>query len=306
MTTNIVYLDKFFLGNLAMDYLILWCAGRLGQVRAGNLRLLAGAGLGSLYSILIFIPGTQQLFSPYVKIAVSLLMVAAAFAPLPPRRMLTCLVFFYLGSFGLGGMVMGFSYLIYRGGYFTGAQLVMQTVDRYMLPVMVLAALCIWAAANLAPRYLRGRVKKCSHRLPVIISLWGKKVEVNSLVDTGNNLTDPVTGVPVVVVEYAAVKEILPEPLRSAIEQYGDGMQIVSKMYQTPWNDRLRLIPFRSLGNDKGLLLGIRPDRVEIKSGAQTISVNQLVLAIHNSRLDPGLEYRALLHPGLLDGATAA
>lgn len=306
MTSNIVYLDKVFIGNLAMNYVILWCAGKFGQVRVGCLRLLAGAGLGSLYSILMFFPETQQYFSFYVKVAVSLLMVVVAFTPLPPRRMLVCLGFFYLGSFGLGGMVMGFSYLVYQGGYFTGAKYVTEIMDRYMFPGLVLGVLCAWLVTHLVPKYMRGKIKKDSFRFPVTIHLWGKKTVVNGLVDTGNNLTDPVTGVPVMVVEYSAVKDILPESLRSAIELYGDGMQAVRALSETPWTDRLRLIPFRSLGNDKGLLLGIRPDLVEIESQTGIKAVDRLVLAVHNSRLDPGSEYRALLHPDLLDKATAA
>lgn len=306
MTLEVVYLDKIFIGNLAMNYVILWFAGKFGQVRAGRLRLLAGAGLGSLYAILMFFPGTRQYFSFYVKIVVSLLMVAAAFAPLPPRRMLVCLGFFYLGSFALGGMVMGFSYLVYQGGYFSGAKYVMEIMDRYMMPGLPLAVLCIWLVTRLIPKYMRSKIKKDSFRLPVTIHLWGKRTVVNSLVDTGNNLTDPVTGVPVMVVEYAAVRDILPEPMRLAIEKYGDGMGVVSALSQTDWTERLRLIPFRSLGNDKGLLLGIRPDRVEIESESGIKAVDRLVLAIHNSRLDPGSAYRALLHPDLLDKATAA
>ncbi|GBF34441.1 sporulation sigma-E factor processing peptidase [Desulfocucumis palustris] len=306
MSEHVVYLDKVFIGNLAVNYLILRTSGRLAGVRGNRIRLLVAAGLGSLYAVLMFLPGTGRYFYFFIKIAVSLLMVGVAFLPLPVRRYLSCLGFFYLGSFLLGGAVMGFSYLIYRGGYYQGVKNVLEVVDRYLWPGLILAALVLLGASVAVPRQLRGRLKKDALKMPVTIILWGKKVVVEGLVDTGNSLTDPVSGVPVMVVEYGALKNILPDPLKAAMEKYRDGMTVVSVMAGTRWNERLRLIPFKSLGNDRGLLLGIRPDCLEIKSGSEIKRVEKTVLAIHNSRLDPGRQYSALLHPDLVENVPAA
>ncbi|KJS14691.1 MAG: hypothetical protein VR69_16640 [Peptococcaceae bacterium BRH_c4b] len=306
MGENVVYLDNVFIGNLAVNYIILWVAGRMTGIRGGWVRLLLAAGLGSLYAVLMFLPGTGQYFYFFIKIAVSLAMVGLAYAPLPARRFIACLGFFYLGSFLLGGMVIGFSYLIYRGGYFSGVKYVLTIINRYLWPAFTLAVLCTLLAALLAPAIVRRRLKKDALKLPVTICLWGNKVVVEGLVDTGNSLTDPVSGVPVMVVEYAAVRDILPAPLKAAVELYSDGMLVLSAMADTPWNNRLRLIPFKSLGTDKGLLLGIRPDCLEIKSERGIKRVVQTVLAIHNSSLAPGREYSALLHPDLIDSAPAA
>lgn len=306
MTEHVVYLDKIFIGNLAVNYLILWTSGRLARVRGNSIRLLIAAGIGSIYAVLMFLPGTGQYFYFFIKIAVSLIMVGVAFLPLPVRRYLACVGFFYLGSFILGGAVMGFSYLIYRGGYYQGVRNVLGVVERYLLPGLILAALVLFAASVVVPRHVRSRIKKDDLKMPVTICLWGKKVVVEGLVDTGNSLTDPVSGVPVMVVEYGALKDILPDPLKTAMELYRDGMAVVSVMAETQWNDRLRLIPFKSLGNDKGLLLGIRPDCLEIKTGSEIKRVDKTVLAIHNSSLDPGRQYSALLHPDLIENVPAA
>jgi stage II sporulation protein GA (sporulation sigma-E factor processing peptidase) len=306
MGESVVYLDKVFIGNLVVNYVILRVAGHLAGVRGGRVRLLLAAGLGSLYAVLMFLPGTGDYFYFFVKIAVSLVMVGMAYAPLPPRRFMACLGFFYLGSFLLGGMVLGFSYLIYRGGYLSGAKNVLAIIDRYLWPALFLAVPVMLMAARLAPAAVRRRFAKDNLKLPVTICLWGKKVVVEGLVDTGNSLSDPISGVPVMVVEYAAVRDILPTPLNAAVELYGDSMLVVSAMAETPWNNRLRLIPFRSLGNDRGLLLGIRPDCLEIKSSRGIKRVEQTVLAIHNSSLTPGGEYSALLHPDLIDSPPAA
>ncbi|MEW6424844.1 MAG: sigma-E processing peptidase SpoIIGA, partial [Bacillota bacterium] len=58
MAGYVVYLDQVFLGNLLMNYLILWSAGRLSNARTCAFRLALAAGLGSLYSLLTFLPGT--------------------------------------------------------------------------------------------------------------------------------------------------------------------------------------------------------------------------------------------------------
>lgn len=306
MEKNVVYLDSVFIGNLAVNYIILWVAGRAAGIRGSRIRLLLAAGLGSLYAILMFLPGTGQYFYFFIKIAVSLAMVGLAYAPLPPGRYIACLGFFYLGTFLLGGMVMGFSYLIYRGGYFSGVRNMVAIINLYMWPALVVAMLGILLAARLAPVAVRRRLKKNALKLPVTICLWGKKVVVEGLVDTGNSLTDPVSGVPVMVVEYAAVRDILPDPLKAAVDLYGDGILVLSAMADTSWSNRLRLIPFKSLGNDKGLLLGIRPDCLEIESEQGIKRVEKTVLAIHKSSLASGREYSALLHPDLIGSLPAA
>ncbi len=301
-----VYLDKVFIGNLLVNGLILWAAGRLGQVRVRCYRLLAASCLGSGYSLAFFLPGADFLFTFQAKIAVSLIMVAAAFAPLPPRRFLLCLSFFYLVSFAAGGAVIGFSYLASRAGGPGQIGNLAAAVNAYLWPGLLLALALLWAGAALLPGYFRSRQRIEVLKLPMTIYLDGRGVVVRGLVDTGNSLCDPVSGEPVVVVEHSAIRDALPGPMRDSSACAGDAVGVIESMMGTPWALRLRLIPFHSLGNDRGILLGIKPDRVEFTRDGRVQKVEKVVVGIHGRRFDEGRDYNAIINPSVLDRAIPA
>ncbi len=129
---------------------------------------------------------------------------------------------------------------------------------------------------------------------------------MRGLVDTGNSLCDPVSGEPVVVVEHSAIKDVLPEPMREPAACTGDAIGVIERMTGTPWSGRLRLIPFNSLGNDRGILLGIKPDRIEFLRDSRVQRVDKVVIGIHGRRFDAGREYNAIINPSLLDRAVPA
>ncbi|MFZ5647221.1 MAG: sigma-E processing peptidase SpoIIGA [Bacillota bacterium] len=301
MTTTVVYLDKLFFGNLLVNGVILWSAGRLSQVRARHYRILMGALLGSAYSVALFLPGADYLFSFYAKFAVSLLMVGAAFAPVPPRRFILCLSFFYAVSFALGGMVMGISYFFSHTAVPGQVNSYFKAISRHLWPGLLAGLMLLLASVAVLPRYFKNRQGIEAMKMPVTIHLNGRRVTVKGLVDTGNSLCDPVTGEPVVVVEHSAIKDVLPGPMKEADAFAGDAVSVIESMMNTPWSGRLRLIPFQSLGNDHGILLGIKPDRVEFVKDSRVQKVEKVVIGIHGRRLDAGEGYNALINPSLLE-----
>lgn len=87
-------------------------------------------------------------------------------------------------------------------------------------------------------------------RLPVEISGGGKHIRLTALVDTGNELRDPITGRSVLVIGAQAARELTgltPEQLKRPLET----------ITASPLPG-LRLIPYRAVGAENGLLLAMR------------------------------------------------
>lgn len=110
----------------------------------------------------------------------------------------------------------------------------------------------------------------------------GKQADMLALVDTGNTLTDPVTGLSVLVADRAAAETLvglqegqLEHPLQTLLEG------------KVP---RLRLIPYTAIGQQKGMLLGIRPDRVYM-DGRECA----MVIAFAPQQIGQGKQYHALV-----------
>ena len=94
--------------------------------------------------------------------------------------------------------------------------------------------------------------------VPVELSYQDKSVRILALRDTGNLLKDPITGRSVLVVDAAVAQQLtgltteqLSRPLEALTAKILPG---------------LRLIPYRALGKDSGLLLALRLPRVRIGS----------------------------------------
>ncbi|MCL5935767.1 MAG: sigma-E processing peptidase SpoIIGA, partial [Firmicutes bacterium] len=203
-------------------------------------------------------------------------------------------------------IVIGSSYLLSRTGGFIQITNFIEIVNRYLWPGLLLALLILWAGVAVLPRYIKTRQGFEAVKLPVTIYFEGRGVTVRGLVDTGNSLCDPVSGEPVMVVEHSAIKDVLPSPMKESDACNGDAILVIERMIGTPWAGRLRLIPFHSLGNDRGILLGIKPDRVEFVRDSRLQKVDKVIIGIHGRRLDAGEEYNAIINPSLLERAIPA
>jgi stage II sporulation protein GA (sporulation sigma-E factor processing peptidase) len=302
--TYTVYLDEFFLGNVLMNFTILWFTARVALVPATFRRLLGAAALGAAYVLLVFLPAPAWLTGIPAKVGVSLLMLATAFYPQPVRKFGACFAIFYLASFGLGGLVFGLTYF-FGGGESAGVAGFLDVPRGYFWPAVTAALAVMWLVGRSGGTFLRRRRLKGLFHIPVRIRTHGRSLSVNALLDTGNQLSDPLTNHPVVVVEFNAVRELLPPEVHSTFEtrEEPDLVRVLKSLGESRWAGRFRVIPFQSLGRSSGLLLGFRPDEVEIRYGSENIRVRKVVIGVYHRQLCPEATYRALVNPRLLEKA---
>lgn len=300
MQNYIVYVDQVFLANLFINYLILWLTGLFSEAKSSFFRLLLGAATGSFYSLALFLPGSSSLFSIPLKLLFSLLMILVSFAPLPKPRFLSCLGIFYLISFSLGGFLLGFLYFLNNTAGITVSQ-DLTAIKVYFWPGLLLAFLAAWLVCRAGAQILFRRFQRLYLQVPLKISLAGTEVELTGLMDTGNSLIDPLTGSPVIIVEYKALSKTLPEEMKKFLESgFTENKFNVRELETNSWATRLRLIPYRSLGQNNGFLIGLKPDRVEVYREEQTIVIEKVIIGIYLNRLNSGNTYQAILHPNLL------
>lgn len=291
-----IYVDVLFVVNFLMDYVILWATARLAQIRCVPWRLVCGALLGALYSVTVLLPGLEFLSVLWMKFLVSILMVVTAFTPLMIRKLGQVVLYFYLIAFTLGGTVLGINYLL-------SSVTIHSTLESISLPYL-------WLAVALGAAVLFGKwgvpfLKKTFFqdllRVPVVIKIQGRQLKVNGLVDTGNQLVDPLTGAPVIIVEQDVLLPFLPDEARDLWSSGGelnfDKLSSLPEKGRTPsW----RLIPFTTIGKHHGMLVGFKPDEITILAGDQQVRNTNVIIGIYSRRLSPRGTYRALLHPDLL------
>ncbi|KKM12264.1 hypothetical protein SY88_03625 [Clostridiales bacterium PH28_bin88] len=299
----VVYVDVVFFINLVMDYLILWAAARFGQLKTNFLRLLVSATAGAVYSLALLALENSVLYSVFARFLFSLVMVVLAYGRLPLRGLLQAVGYFYLVTFVTGGAMLGAIYFANGSpeAYTAMNSLVvfLSNVRYTWLLAAVSAALIVgrWGAAVIKKNFFRSIL-----RVPVIICFGNDRLPVEALIDTGNQLRDPLSKRPVMIVEYSLLKSLLPQELQSIFERNGepDLQQVVTKLAGSPWAARVRMIPFTSIGRNKGMLLGLRPDEIIVVTEDKPVRVRDVVVGVYHKRLSQDGGYRALLHPDIL------
>jgi len=291
--TYVVYVDEVFLENLVLDLALLYTAARLAHTGVRPRRLLVAGALGGLYALTLFWPGGRFLAGAAGKVLASAAMVGVAFVPLPWPRFFLLLGSLYLAAFASGGAALALAYFLAPpGGRLWDIDFVLA---RQLAPATAAALPVLWFLAKAAERGWR-HLALDACRMGLAIHWRGQRVQVEALVDTGNCLEDPVSGHPVVVVEGDALRSLFPEGL---LPSGGIDLSDLDRLGGTELACRLRLIPFRALGQG-GMMVGFRPDQVEIVAGGQRQAVREVVVGIAPRPLDPALNCRALVHPRLL------
>ncbi len=306
--TIYVYPDQALLVSLVMNGIILWGTARILRQPAGKWRVFAGALTGAVYSFFAAFPHLQFLHGFWIKVLFSAVIVAVTFIPLPFRRFMVTIAGFYVTTFVLVGTIIGVQNLINSDYRLSMAAhgLWRLLTDYFWLGlgagILLVITMARWGSAMFRKRALQDVL-----RIPLRVLFDQDEVEVEALIDTGNQLQDPLTNIPVVVVEYAALRHLLPPAVQLAFEKSADPdiMEVLQALATTPWSTRFRVIPFTSLGRQNGLLMGFRPDRLEIVKNDQTVKTDNVIVGIYTKELSPEGSYRALLHPDIIDNLPA-
>ncbi|MBZ4654122.1 MAG: sporulation factor SpoIIGA [Peptococcaceae bacterium] len=298
-----VYVDVVFLVNLIMDFFILWATGKIGKIRMKMVRVFLGALFGAFYSLVIFFPEWPALTSLLVKVLCSLVMVLIAFAPLPLGSFIRSLGYLYLVSFAMGGAVMGAIYLTNNSpGYvqaWNGAAVIIGNIHYGWLSVAIGMAILLGVGGL---SYVRKNWLQENLMSQIILTFGSDKVILQALLDTGNQLVDPLTQKPVIVAEVKALHELIPREVVNIVNS-GEEIRLpeLTSLIDPQWSSRLRIIPFNSVGRSNGLMLGFRPDAVEIRYHGKMRKTGDVIVGLVNKKLSNQGRYQALLHPELLE-----
>ncbi|HKM39219.1 MAG TPA: sigma-E processing peptidase SpoIIGA [bacterium] len=294
-----VYLDVLTVVNVVMNFIILVCTSWLAQIPVRMGRLTSGALLGAAYAVHLILYPTSRFGGWGTKIAVSVLILVAAYYPLSPIRFFRVAGYFYLVSFTLGGAALAVYYL-------TQGQILATPGPRAGMSWWILAIALAVASAltQFTWAYFKRRRWQQELKTTLIVDWRQRQVKIPGILDSGNMLVDPFTGAPVVVVEALALKGIIPEKIIKLVTEEIRGRLDLEHLEQLlmaePSADRFRVIPFDSLGHKNALLLGFRPDRVQLEYGAQMVPVPHAVVGLSPGKLSPEGGWRALVSPEVL------
>ena len=268
----IIYVDLVFLENSIINFFILELVGFIDKDKKKFIRIIISSFFGSLFSIISFYIEMGFLKSIIYKFLISFFMILIAFGR---KSLIRKVIFFYVVTFILGGVCLGILYLDNSGSFYIRNGILFSDFSIFRILVSVFLGLCF-------SRVVVFLIKKISVDKDLIYDIeigFGEKIGVfKVLMDSGNLLKEPSTGKPVIIVEKSSLNMA-----------FGVDLFDINKCKQ------FYVIPYSSLGNESGALVGISCDYVRILNRGDNIKNSNVVIGVYDGKIGSSDLYCGLI-----------
>lgn len=210
-----IYLDVLLFFNFCVNYFLLRGAACLTHTPCGMPRCILGALLGSIFSLAILLPPLPWCGNLLLRLGAVCCMTGILCFRKPWRSFLRLTVWLLCLSLLFAGFLMAVQQI-------TGSSRILTGNHCFYLQFSLSACiLCTIVAYGLLRLWHMVRLR-CRHTdasYQVLIRVGTQVVALKGIADTGNNLADPFSGLPVIVCSKKAFSNLL-VPCRSAKRHY--------------------------------------------------------------------------------------
>ena len=283
-----VYVDIIFLENVFMNCIILLATGVILKDELKIWRNLVSSIIGSIYAIVIYTSDIQIYSNFFLKIFLSIAIIYIAFKPQNIKAFFKHLIIFYLTSFTFGGVAFALLYfvrpqdILFQNGVLVGT---------YPIKIILAGGVFGFIIITIAFKIIKSKLTRKDMYCNVKFGEGNKITIIKAIIDTGNFLREPITKMPVIVIEKEKLVNVFPDDILNNINQIINGEDINLGEYAS----RIRAIPFKSLGKENGLILGIKVDRLEIEYQDIVHKVKDVIIGIYNGNLSRNGKYSGLV-----------
>ena len=288
-----IYIDVVLIENIIMNYIIIYATAIVLKNKKSHLRFFLASLLGAIYTIISYTSALEVYTSIILKILLSIIIVYIAYNPQTMKKMWKDTVIFYLVSFVFGGVAFSLIYIVkpqevlMKNGLFLGT---------YPLKTIALGTIVAFILIILTVKIIKTKISKKDMFCDIEIKINEEVIRTKAMVDTGNLLKEPITNTPVIVVEHTLLYNCMPKEILNNTENIlGGDIEKIPKEIREKYMSKLKIIPFSSLGKQNGMLIGIKPDYIEIKNEENSIRRENVIVGIYNKSLTNRGEYRALI-----------
>lgn len=283
-----IYLDIVLFENIFLNSIIILSTAIIGKAQIKFVRILLASIIGSLFAICNYTININWLLGIILKIIISIVMMKISFNKCNFRKLMKQLMFFYLVSFTFGGIAFMLLFFINPRNIIIKSN---HLVGAYPLKVAVISGIVGLLVFFVISKILKNSLSKKSILCEIEIFYNGNIQKMKTMIDTGNLLKDPISKKDVVIVEKDSLKSIISKDILDNIQSILQGKWLESENLHSY---KFKLIPFSSLGNDNGLLIGFKPDYIKIYS-EEECTRNDVLIGIYDGKLSKNNLYTSLI-----------
>ncbi len=267
---QVIYADILFILNLYITYALLLLTSYLTRTAPKRLRLILSALISGAYSMIILVPDISEKLMSVSRIPVLFLLVTVAFSFVNVRNFIRLTACFFAVNMIFAGLMFFLWYFLSPQNMYYNNGIVYFDISASEL--LVTTAVCYFV--------LKGAHKLISLKTPsdtvfdLEIFVGDKRYFCKALLDTGNTLTDPFSGCPVIIVSHDVVKEIALPDINNPDVLCGEELKFRFVMCSTI--------------SGEGVLPAFRPKKVRISAFKSSFETDRVVVAVTDRRLKNG------------------
>lgn len=275
-----LYIDVFFLVNFLMDSLLLFSLRRLLKCSVGTGHIFLGGAAGAgLTCFIMAVPMPSWIRILISSVGINSAMIYIGLHIRRIKEFLRAFGLLYVTAFILGGILQALHPYIRTGSLFFAAA--------------VLSYYVLNGCWKLVIRQRNLQKKICE----VTLYMAGGEYPIRALVDTGNVLTDIVTGEPVSIIGKTLVKRVWGDSFGIWAVQDWEKDDSVKEI---PEQVKVRYIPYKTV-NGSGVMPVIRAEKMCIHMREEYWQETPLI-GISSEELAEQEEYQMILNSDILGG----
>ena len=266
-----VYIDLLLLENFIVNSFLMLILNQILKEKINYKRIILSGLIGGLYTIVMVIPTLKIFVSFPFKILTTFLLVYIAISKKDFWILLKGTVTFLLLSILLSGFCLMFA--IYQNGFVIGEGF---SINNLSFKFIILSLMIIYIILFRVIAFIKDKIILSNLIYDLVIMHDGMEVKIKAFLDTGNELTEPATCLPVILVERKYFKEL-----------------IISE-------DNKYKIPYQAINGHKGLLDGFAPEKLYLSADDKQILNKKAIICLCDEKLSRTEEFGALLSRGIL------
>lgn len=235
----------------------------------------------------------------------SILMVLIAFGYKRLRFFLKALMTLYVATFLIGGALMGTHYFI-QSDLVLSTKVLMSSVKGFGDPISWLFVLigfpAAWHFARKNVESMEMTKIQFDQIVNVKVNIEGESIEVKGLVDSGNQLYDPLSKLPVMIVSIKNQLEVLPKSIKQLALVEPEPLIMGVQEIPDEWQHRIRIIPCRVVGQEHQLIVGVKTDFINIDHNGTQYLFEKGLVSFTTQQLSADDAFQCIVHPKMLTG----
>lgn len=245
-----IYIDILLITNIYTNYFLLKTTAKLVHSPLRNSKCILSALAGSLFSLIIFLPQLNVALLLLLRIISAAVMIIIAFSGKNFREAYHIGLIFFFVSFIFAGIEYGITII------FNNQNMLWHNSTLYInisMITLVVSTIISYIVISLFRYYLDSN-NSDDYKYMIVITHNGKSVVLDAVGDTCNNLTDVLTGKPVIVCSKDSISQLLSD----------NDTKIIFEESTPEFIEGWRFIPFSTIHSD-GILPIFKPSNTIIK-----------------------------------------